>query len=104
MVADANDEMKQLRDKAVTEAEVAAAQVKTRKAELAALENLLETKQAITRFPMRSLGEGHPTGGGAQWRKTRFEVLDRLTCTGAGLSPPQKNDWTWVKEARDHKK
>ena len=103
IIDEANAEMKQLRDEAVKEAEQAKSQLKKRKAALAALENLLESKQAIKRFPEHALGVGHPTGGGAQGRKARHEVLDRIACTGAGLSQPQKNDWAWFKDSWDHK-
>ena len=37
--------------------------------------------------------------GGAVCRKRRDEVLDRLSRLGTGLSPPQRNDWIWFKEA-----
>ena len=33
--------------------------------------------------------------------KNRFEVLDRLSRHKAGLSPAQKNDFAWWKEAWD---
>jgi hypothetical protein len=74
-----------------------------RKAELLELENLLESKHAVKRFSVESLGQGNAKGGGAAARKRRFEVLDRLARVGAGLSPGQKNDWTWFKDAWDEK-
>ena len=39
--------------------------------------------------------------GGVKGRSKRFEVLDRLSRLGAGLSAGQRNDWPWFKEARD---
>ena len=38
---------------------------------------------------------------GARAQKARFEVLDRLVHFGVGLSPQQRNDWPWFKEAWD---
>ena len=38
------------------------------------------------------------------WKKgkqVRFEILDRLSKLGAGLSPAQKNDYVWWKESWD---
>ena len=35
--------------------------------------------------------------------KNRFEVLDRLAQQGSGLSPAQRNDWLWFKDAWDNK-
>jgi hypothetical protein len=34
-------------------------------------------------------------------RKKRWEVLERMARLGTGLSPSQKNDWQWFKEAWD---
>ena len=42
-------------------------------------------------------------GGGGLARKRRFEVLDRMARSGAGLSVHQKNDWAWFKEEWDQK-
>ena len=39
--------------------------------------------------------------GGAQGKKRRLDVLDRLASLGNGLSPVQKNDWAWWKNAWD---
>ena len=38
---------------------------------------------------------------GVKARSKRFEVLDRLSRLGAGLSSGQRNDWPWFKEAWD---
>lgn len=50
---------------------------------------------------METLGGGDGSVGGAKARKIRHKVLDRLGRIGAGLSPGQKNDWTWSKETWD---
>ena len=42
-----------------------------------------------------------------QWRVAartlRYEVLDRMAKLGTGLTPSQKNDWAWFREAWDEK-
>ena len=38
---------------------------------------------------------------GGKAKKNRFDVLDRLARTRAGLSAGQKNDWPWFKDAWD---
>ena len=47
------------------------------------------------------MGAGCKKAGKAKGRKNRFDVLDRLKRLNAGLSPGQKNDWDWLKEAWD---
>ena len=103
LVEEANRQSAELRSRARQEAADAAALVKKRKAQVAALENLLESKQTVKRFPPSLLGEGRPKAGGAVARKHRFEVLERLARTGVGLSTAQKNDWVWFKEAWDER-
>ena len=44
---------------------------------------------------------GGANAGGAACKKRRFEVLDRLARGGAGLSPGQRNDWSWFCHAWD---
>ena len=44
---------------------------------------------------------GQKRVGGAAAKKNRLEVLDRLARLGQGLSPAQKNDFKWFKEAWD---
>ena len=80
---------------------MAKALLQKRKAEIAQLENLLETKQSLKRFTPELLGQGHSKGSGAAGRKMRHEVLDRMARTGVGLSPGQKNDWQWFKQSWD---
>lgn len=86
---------KELRDTSVN--------LKKRKAELIEAEGLLEAQHALKTFSLVQLGKGHAKGGGATGRKRRFEVLDRMARNGSGLSPAQKNDWAWFKDAWDDK-
>jgi hypothetical protein len=58
---------------------------KKRKRGIEDAELVLETKHAI----------------GAVAKKNRLEVLDRLARLGQGLSPAQRNDFKWFKEAWD---
>ena len=60
-------------------------------------------QHSIKRFSLKSLGNEQKKGGGAKCRKQRFSVLDRFARLGAQLSPAQKNDWDWFKEAWDEK-
>ena len=53
--------------------------------------------------PQKCWGQGKSRSGGANARKNRFEVLDRLAQQGSGLSPAQRNDWHWFKDAWDTK-
>ena len=62
---------------------------------------MLEAKHAINTFSLDELGKGSSRGGAAAARKRRLEVLDRLARLGLGLSPAQKNDFSWFKEAWD---
>ena len=55
----------------------------------------------MKRYTPRALGQDIRNGGGANGRKMRFEVLDRLATIGAGLSAPQKSYWSWFKESWD---
>ena len=65
------------------------------------LENILEMRHAFRNFPLRSLGLDQKNCGGAQGKKQRHEVLNRVASLGSGLSTAQKNDWTWFKDAWD---
>jgi hypothetical protein len=77
--------------------------LKKKQAQLRELEGVLEAKYAMKTFTPELLGQGQLRSGGPSARKSRFEVLDRLAHLGVGLSPAQKNDWTWFKGAWDAK-
>ena len=94
---------KQARNKLQQEAAVAASLLKKRKQELAELENVIECRQTMKRFTPDQLGQGKAKGGGLAVRKLRFEVLDRMSKVGAGLSAAQRNEFAWFKEAWDSK-
>ena len=97
----ATKQLLKLRVDARRDAENAKALLQKRKTEIAQLENLLETKQSLKRFVPEQLGQGHHQGRGASGRKARHEVLDRMSRTGVGLSPGQRNDWNWFKAEWD---
>jgi hypothetical protein len=50
-------------------------------------------------YTVDALGKGSKNAGGAKGRDKRCEVLDRLARIGSGLSPGQKNDFVWFKDA-----
>lgn len=67
------------------------------------LESALETRHALKRYTPETLGQGKPRSGGAAARKMRYEVLDRMSKLGTGLTGAQRNDWAWFREAWDAK-
>ena len=75
--------------------------LRKRKQDIMNAESTLETKHAIKTYSLEDLGHGRSRGGGGLALKRRFEVLDRLARLGQGLSPPQKNDFSWWKNAWD---
>ena len=79
------------------------AKLKLKQKELVSVEAVLEAKHAIKRFAPSDLGDGHPKAKGEKGRKLRFEVLDRLSRLGTGLSPAQRNDWAWFRNSWDTK-
>ena len=83
------------------EAKAATALLKKRKREIEDAEGVLQAKHAIKRYSLEALGKGRKSGGGVVAKKRRWEVLDRLARLGQGLSPAQRNDFTWLKDAWD---
>ena len=77
--------------------------MKKKKNEILKLEGLLAERHAIRNFPLSSLGHEARNCGGPSGRKRRLEVLDRLVSLGNGLSPAQKNDWSWFQRAWDER-
>ena len=61
---------------------------------------MLEAKHAVKQFSLEDLGKGAKLKRCLDVAKTRrWEVLDRLARLGQGLSPEQRNDFSWFKEA-----
>jgi len=85
--------------KAKSECDTLAAELKRHKQLLLEYENLRETKHAMKTYTVDALGKGSKNAGGAKGRDKRCEVLDRLARIGSGLSPGQKNDFVWFKDA-----
>ena len=79
------------------------ATLKRRKREVLEAESLLEMRHSMKTYTLEDLGRGRSCGGKAAGRKRRFEVLDRLSRLGQGLSPAQRNDFGWWKESWDAK-
>ena len=59
----------------------------------------LEAKRAVKAFSLYELGEGRTRSGGAEGKRNRAQVLDRLVRLGHGISPAQRNDYAWLKDA-----
>ena len=102
IVLELND-ARQAVKKARTEQKTAVAELAHQRKALMDLEALREVSHAMKTFTADSLGQGHVKAGGAPAKKLRFEVLDRLARRGAALSPGQRNDFTWFKNAWDAK-
>ena len=77
--------------------------LKKRKQEILEAESLLEMKHTVKTFSLEDLGHGRSRGGGPSGRKRRHDVLDRLHRNCGGLSPAQKNDFAWWKDAWDER-
>ena len=77
--------------------------LRKRKHDIMEAECLLETKHAVKTYSLEDLGQGRIRCGGAAGKKRRLEILDRLARIGQGLSPAQKNDFSWWKDAWDAK-
>ena len=57
----------------------------------------------MKRYSPEALGQGKARSGGVAARRLRYEVLDKMAKLGTGLTPSQKNDWAWFREAWDDK-
>ena len=97
-IADANDAA-MTRRKLNAEIHDAEEKLKKRKKQVAEEEAILEAKHCVKQFRLAYLGDGVKACGGAWGRNRREEVLDRMARLGTGLSPTQRNDWPWFKEA-----
>ena len=87
--------------KAIADKDAAVAELRNANKQLKALENLSACRYAIKTFTPQALGQGARNAGGLKARKNRWDVMDRLARLGAGLSPGQRNDWAWFKDAWD---
>ena len=77
--------------------------LRKRKQDLLSIESILETRHAMKRYSPEALGQGKARSGGVAARRLRYEVLDKMAKLGTGLTPSQKNDWAWFREAWDEK-
>ena len=75
--------------------------LKKRKRQLMDAEGVLEANHAFRTYSLDDLGHGRSRGGGAAAKKRSLEVLGRLARLGQGLSPAQRNDFRWWKDAWD---
>ena len=100
-IADQHRERKRDAAKALADRDAAVAELRETRRKICELEGVGACRHAIKTFTLEALGEGSDNAGGPRARKNRLEVLDRLARIRAGLSPGQKNDWSWFKEAWD---
>ena len=96
-------ERKRKLDEINAQRDAALAELKRAKRAVRERESVLATRHAFKTFTLEVLGAGRKDAGGATGRKRRHEVLDRLAQLKVGLSPGQRNDWLWFKEAWDEK-
>ena len=87
--------------RAVQTKDDAVAQLRETKRKIQDAEGVSEARHHFKTFTMDELGAGSNTAGAAKGRKSRHLVLDRLSKIKAGLSPAQRNDFIWFKDAWD---
>lgn len=98
-VDDANAQTLRLKD-IRRQVEKKSAELAQKRRAIAEAEEVLQARQSMRTYSLGELGHGR-SGGQAQAKKNRASVLDRLARCGGGLSPAQKNDFGWFKEAWD---
>ena len=99
-IEDANQQVMS-KQKLRREIKDAEATLKKKKELIAEHEQIAEARHVVKNFRLAYLGDGARGCGGAAGRKRRDEVMDRMAKIGSGLSPQQRNDWVWFKEAYD---
>jgi hypothetical protein len=70
--------------------EDARAQLRVKKRAHFETELALEAKRAVKAFSLYELGDGRTRSGGAEGKRNRAQVLDRLVRLGQGISPAQR--------------
>ena len=91
--AEFEEDMQRLREKKRVDRELKAVQAQLKKArrEIREADAAVTAREAIKSYSLAALGQGKTKGGGAQFQKVRFEVLERVRSV-AQLSPQQRND------------
>ena len=101
-LAEANDRastLKRLKTQIKEETAMLAAQ----KRKLAEEANHAKIKSEVATFTPESLGYQAHNWRKVEFKKRRYDVLDRLSKLGKGLSPAQMRDFGWFKESWDEK-
>ena len=98
LTQEANEKMMTKR-KLMREIKDADAILKKKKQQIADEEHIADARQTVKSVRLSFLGDQIKNCGGVVCRKRRDEVLDRISKMGTGLSPSQKNEWAWFKEA-----
>lgn len=77
------------------------AKLKAEQAKLRNLEDCAAVKTAMATYTPAALGHDVVNWRQAKYRDKRYQVLDKLSKLGQGLSPAQRVDFGWFKEAWD---
>ena len=93
--------LRQSAQKAIHDKKAAVAALSQAKGRLQKEETKLACGAAIKTFSLCMLGANDAKAGGAQARKNRWEVLNRLARNGAALSAQQQNDFDLWKRCWD---
>ena len=96
------EQMQQRKEKkrAAAELKDVAEQLKKARRDNRQAEAVAAARESIKSFSPLMLGQGKKKGGGPQFQKARFEVLERVRSL-ATLSPEQGNDWEYFKTSWD---
>ena len=94
-------EDERLAKKAKTEARTMQKEATAARRKLQDAKEMQETQEALKTFTPEMLGAGKPRAGGADMKKRRKEVLQRLAAKGAKFSARGRNDWIWFLDAWD---
>jgi len=100
---DSQRERKRAAHQAIDDRKAAVAELRATRRKIQEMESAAACRHAVKTFTPEMLGQGKANAGGAQCRKNRMDVLDRLSRTGVGLSPGQRNDWPWFRSEWDKK-
>jgi len=66
-------------------------------------QDIAECSAALKNYAPEGLGQGKKNGGGEEFKKRRYEVMERIALRGCPLTSQQRNDWKWFKPAWDAK-
>ena len=83
------------------EIDASKAELQRKKDAIKELDEIFDMREEVKTFTPDQLGSGQKFAGGAKGLRNRHELLDRIAHLGTGLSPQQRNDWSWFKHSWD---